>query len=123
MKSLIPFWGQCDVAITAAGNTLFERIATRLPGATLCQLERQVEIADRFESLGVNLNLGFGPVISDDILRKRITDFIDNRKLQRLQYQKSPEIVDGRGLERFGNEIKRLLEGHCNELRKTGKGI
>lgn len=111
VNSLISFWGQCDIAITAAGNTLFERIATRLPGATLCQLERQVEIADCFEAMGVNVNLGFGPDVSDETLLKRIIDFIDNRELQRLQYQRSPDIIDGKGFGRLINEIPPLLRG------------
>lgn len=110
VSGLVPFWEECDLAITAAGNTLFERIATRLPGATLCQLNRQMEIANCFESLGVNVNLGFGPDISDDVLQNRIVDFIDNKELQRLQYQNSLGIIDGRGLIRLGNEIQSLLE-------------
>jgi spore coat polysaccharide biosynthesis predicted glycosyltransferase SpsG len=109
VKSLVSFWEQCDIAITAAGNTLFERIATRLPGATLCQLDRQMEIADCFESLGVNVNLGFGPDVSDEIMLERIIGFIDDSELQRLQYQRSPDIVDGNSLGKLINEIQCLL--------------
>lgn len=111
VESLLPFWGQCDLAITAGGNTLFERIATRLPGATLCQLPRQTEIADRFESLGVNVNLGFGPEVSDEVLYKRLRDFLDDRQNHRSQYSRAPEVTDGGGLIRFGKKIKTLLEG------------
>lgn len=121
VSSLVSFWEQCDLAITAAGNTLFERIATRLPGATLCQLDRQMEIANCFESLDVNMNLGFGRNVSDDILRKRITDFIDNNELHHLQYQKSQKVVDGKGLDRLNNEIQSLLRAHYDELRRTDK--
>ena len=123
VSSLVPFWEQCDLAITAAGNTLFERIAARLPGATLCQLDRQMEIADRFESLDVNINLGSGQNVSDDILSKRIADFIDNRELHHLQYLKSPQIIDGKGLRRFISEVQSLLNIYQDGLRETDKTI
>jgi len=123
VKSLVPFWEQCDIAITAAGNTLFERIATRLPGATLCQLDRQMEIADRFESLDVNINLGSGENISDDILSKRISDFIDNREIHHLQYLKSPQIIDGKGLRCFNSEVQSVLEIYKDGLRGTDQAI
>jgi len=123
VKSLVSFWEQCDIAITAAGNTLFERIATRLPGATLCQLDRQMEIADNFESLEVNVNLGSAQNVSDDILSKRIADFIDNRELHHLQYMKSPQIIDGKGLRRFNSEVQSVLEIYQDGLRETDKTI
>ena len=123
VKSLVSFWEQCDIAITAAGNTLFERIATRLPGATLCQLDRQMEIADNFESLGVNVNLGSEQNVSGDILSKQIADFIENREQHHLQYMKSPQIIDGRGLRRFNSEVQSVLEIYQDGLRETDKTI
>lgn len=111
VDSLAPYWGKCDMAITSAGNTLFERISVRMPGATLCQLVRQMEIADRFEYLGVNTNLGFGPDISDDALAERISTFINNREEHSMQHKKAPEIIDGKGSERFKTELNTLLKG------------
>ena len=45
-------------AITAGGNTLFERICAGVPGLTINQLDRQDGFADMFELLNVNINLG-----------------------------------------------------------------
>lgn len=114
VNTLASLWGKCDLAVTAGGNTLFERIASRMPGATICQLERQMEIADCFQSLGVNFNLGFGPDLSEETLGNKIIDFLSDRELHLRQYQKSPEIIDGQGLNRLANEIRILLkEGAC----------
>ena len=110
VDSLALYWGQCDLAITAAGNTLFERIAVRLPGATLCQLRRQMEIADCFESMNVNVNFGLGQNIPDHVLYKRISDFIDDNKRHRLQYQETQMVLDGNGLNRLKDEVKLLLK-------------
>lgn len=110
VESLAPFWSACDLAITAGGNTLFERIATRLPGATVCQLERQMEIANAFEDLGVNYNVGYGPELSDKILFERMESFLDNTELHRTQYLNAPRVTDGLGLTLFGKEIELLLK-------------
>lgn len=102
-------WSQADLAITAGGNTLFERIASRLPGATICQLERQMEIADKFAALGVNVNLGFGPQLSETELARRLEEFIVDTRVHIEQYELAPEITDGQGLNRLGDEIGKLL--------------
>ncbi|MFC1595722.1 PseG/SpsG family protein [Candidatus Margulisiibacteriota bacterium] len=109
VKSLVPLWTQCDIAITAGGNTLFERIATRLPGATICQLDRQMEIADCFAGQDVNMNLGYGPDMTEGNIAKALSDFIANRELHNKQYAESPGILDGNGLQRVGEEIKILV--------------
>ena len=99
VKSLAPFWAGCDAAVTAGGNTLFERIATRLPGATLCQLELQMKIAGAFERMGVNLNLGFGPDIDEGALARKLKLFLNDFDARASQYEKAADIIDGRGLE------------------------
>lgn len=104
-----PLWQKVDLAITAGGNTLFERIASRMPGATICQLERQMEIADKFSVLGVNINLGFGPELSETQLANRLEAFIIDRRTHIKQYERAPEVTDGQGLNRFGDELERLL--------------
>lgn len=109
--TLVPFWKQADCAITAGGNTLFERIAARVPGVTLCQLKRQNEIADAFEKLGVNKNLGFGPELSVSQIKEGIERFLDHPSARSMQYERSPDQVDGKGLERLGQELGSLLKG------------
>ena len=101
VPSLAPYWEQCDLSLTAGGNTLFERIAANVPGATLCQLERQNEIANCFEFLGVNANLGLGPKVTIKVLGYKIIKFIKNKKLHEAMHRTSPNVIDGKGLERM----------------------
>lgn len=117
--TLVPFWQQADAAITAGGNTLFERIAARVPGATLCQLTRQMEIADQFEVLGVNVNLGFGPTINATDLKAGIERFLSDTKTHIQHYELAPRFVDGKGLERLGDALEPFLKGSQHELRST----
>jgi UDP-2,4-diacetamido-2,4,6-trideoxy-beta-L-altropyranose hydrolase len=99
--SLLSFWSKADVAITAGGNTLFERIATRLPGATLCQLGLQMKHAESFERLGVNINLGYGPDLDHDVLGTKLERFLNDSVEHKEQYTRASDLVDARGLEYF----------------------
>lgn len=99
--SLVPFWAKSDVAITAGGNTLFERIATRMPGATLCQMKLQMKHADSFERLGVNVNLGYGPHVDHDLLFVKLDRFLNDSAEHKRQYARACDLVDARGLENF----------------------
>ena len=112
---LQPYWGECDLAITAGGNTLFERIASRVPGASICQLPRQMEIANKFEVMGVNKNIGYGPEIESDFLMKSINDFITDDTSHLKQQHKCREIIIGNGIKLFSNELIKLI-GVSNEL-------
>jgi len=115
VPTLQPYWSECDLAITAGGNTLFERIASGVPGASICQLPRQMEIADKFEVMGVNRNIGYGPEIESDILMKSINDFITDDSSHLKQQQKCREIITGSGIKLFSNELIKLV-GDSNEL-------
>ena len=110
VESLIPFFIQADISITAGGNTLFERIATRLPGSTICQLKRQNEIANCFESLGVNVNFGYYKDVSDDDLQNKILAFINNHQEHVNQYKRAPDIITGKGLSLLKKELDFILE-------------
>ena len=99
--SLLPFWSNSDVAITAGGNTLFERIATRLPGATLCQLNLQMKHAESFERLGVNVNLGYGPDLDHDLLCAKLNRFLYDSAEHKRQHSRASDIIDAKGLENF----------------------
>lgn len=109
IPSLAPYWSKAGLAITAGGNTLFERIASSTPGATLCQLTRQQEIAEKFEEMGVNYNLGYGPEISETRLADRLFDFLDDHDNHHQQKEKARSVVDGRGLERFSEYVANYL--------------
>lgn len=109
VRGLKKYWNKSDIAITAGGNTLFERISTRMPGATLCQLKRQMEIADKFEELDVNINLGFGPSLSKSLLKNKIGAFLNDTETHLRQFHKSPKIMNGSGLILLMNKIDEQL--------------
>ena len=109
VESLVTYWGICDVALTAGGNSLFERIASGIPGATICQLTRQMEIADKFEKIGVNKNIGFGPDLSNLDIKKVVNEFMNDKLEHASQIKKCRETVSGNGLRYFVDELCVLM--------------
>lgn len=107
-------WDQVDFAITAGGNTLFERIASGTPGATICQLKRQNEIANAFQKAGVNLNLGLALDLNDEELFKGICELTTQGNYPIPQFTQLRNAVDGKGLIRICSELK--TRGILNEL-------
>jgi spore coat polysaccharide biosynthesis predicted glycosyltransferase SpsG len=105
VECLLPYFLDADFAITAGGNTLFERIASGLPGITLCQLKRQNQIADKFEAMDVNTNAGMGVDASTQDLADCIHDFRHSYQKRKKQHETSRSVIDGRGLERVANHI------------------
>lgn len=110
VPGIFNFWKECDLAITAGGNTLFERIASGTPGVTVCQLPRQVEIADKFMELGVNINLGFGLNLDNDNLLKNLKKFIEDKNGRTAQMAKCHSVVNGNGIVEFGNALASLIK-------------
>ena len=108
VDSLASFWGRCDVAITAGGNTLFERIASHLPGATICQLKRQMEIADSFELKGVNYNMGFGIGMDINEMRKKIDIFLNKYEIISKQRKELEQFDCGKGIRYLSERIKQI---------------
>jgi spore coat polysaccharide biosynthesis predicted glycosyltransferase SpsG len=118
LDGLEELWAGADLALTAGGNTLFERIAAGLPGATLCQMGQQTSHAEAFCRLGVNFDLGCGPQLSDRALRDRLSRFLQDRELHFAQSRRAATVVDGLGLERVGRIVS---ERHQEKSQWTTK--
>lgn len=102
---------QCDVAISAAGTTLFELCACGVPTVTYVLADNQIMNAASFEEAGLMLNAGdirkngqfvkdifgqLGILIQDQVLRKNMAE--------RMQ-----ALVDGKGAIRLAVSIFREL--------------
>ena len=74
-----------------------------------------MEIADKFEKMGVNKNIGYGPEIESCILLKSISDFIVDNPNHLKQQKKCRETIKGNGIILFSNELFKLV-GENNEL-------
>ena len=108
VNSISHYWTKCDIAITAGGNTLFERISTRTPGATVCQLERQMEISDCFMKLGVNYNIGMGAELSQNEMENNFRVFFGDLELHKQQYLNAKNVISGDGIKLMMEELHKI---------------
>ncbi|MBN2562045.1 MAG: hypothetical protein JXQ75_14055 [Phycisphaerae bacterium] len=101
------------VAITASGNTLFERLAAGVAGIAVSQSARQAEHATILEALAVT-KLGCGSSgVDKELLTKNLNSLLEDRALRFRMARKGREIVDGFGLRRVVDAIE-------NNLKKKG---
>lgn len=97
---------RCDIAISAAGTTLYELCACGIPTITYVLADNQIRAAQTFEEQGFMLNAGDcrnNPTFEKDLII--LLQGIDSTKRKELSY-KMCQLVDGKGAERI---VKRLM--------------
>ena len=111
---------QMDMAISAAGSTLYEIAACGVPLITYVLADNQIEGAEAFSRLDLAVNVGD--------LRKRLSSPVDtildavnylssspnNYEVRKTMGKLEQQIVDGRGAERIVNMIVNILTAEQN---------
>lgn len=100
----------CDIAISAAGTTLYELCATGIPTITYTLADNQLVAAEQFDKQGIMISAGDCRDDGEFIgrlaqLLKKLT--IDNRQREDLS-RKMQGLVDGLGADRIVDELLHL---------------
>ena len=106
MKSLME---KCDIAVSAAGSTLYELCACGVPTIDYVLADNQKEAADFFSREGIMEYAGDvreGEAFFGSLFCK-IKELADDFEKRRMLSEKAQKTVDGRGAER----IAEFLEG------------
>lgn len=100
---------ECDVAISAAGATLYELCAIRIPTITYVLADNQIPGAKAFCEKGCMI---YGGDIRGLGAKKLAEELVKNVKCLSCDYEKRQllsrkmgDVVDGKGAERIANEI------------------
>lgn len=109
VTSMSSLMQSCDVAISAAGSTLYELCATQTPTVTYVLADNQKPGAEEFSSYGLMKNCGDVRELGNRELAKRLVDSAidlanDCEERSRIA-RKMRIVVDGRGAERICMEI------------------
>lgn len=104
MKSLI---SDCDIAVSAAGSTLYEICACGTPIITFVTADNQVDGADYFEKAGLAVNAGDMRLDSDPVgrLLKNVGELADDEAKRAKMSKMAQEKVDGKGAERIAKAL------------------
>lgn len=104
MRSLIL---SCDIAVSAAGSTLYEICACGVPVITYIMADNQISGANAFEKMGLAVNIG--DMRREKEVAKRVIHAVkdlDNDYNRRIKIgQRMQNLVDGFGAERIVKEV------------------
>ena len=98
---------KCDIAISAAGTTLYELCATGIPTITFTLADNQLIAAEQFEKHGIMLNAGDcrnNPEF-ENYLSQMISALIEDHNKRTELSNKMQRLVDGNGAERIVDRI------------------
>lgn len=113
MRSLIE---GCDIAISAAGSTLYEICACGVPLITYVVADNQLPGAEAFNNLGLGINVGdirdciSGSSVGVKMILEAVTWLSNDYKLRSEMGRKQQSLIDGHGAERIA---KKVLEKIC----------
>lgn len=101
-----------DLAISAAGSTLYELCATKTATITYTLADNQILGADCFSKFGVVKYIGDVRVLGVEELTEKLivaaVNLANNYEERRLIAEEQYAIIDGRGAERIIEKIKNL---------------
>lgn len=111
---------KCDVAISAAGTTLYELCATGIPTITYTLADNQLAAAEQFYEKGIMLNAGDCRTDARFILRLEslFCRIIEDVSYRQILSTKMQSFVDGNGAERIIRTI--LFPSYTISVNKVG---
>lgn len=106
----------CDLAISAAGSTLYELCAAQTPAITYAFADNQIANAEKFKEDGIMEYVGDfrfkGPEMLDNLV-DAVKTLMPDVNRRGLMAEKMRNIVDGKGAERIWVAIGRLIPRGC----------
>jgi hypothetical protein len=99
----------CSFAISASGVTLYDLLASGIPTIAVALDRLQLRTADAFHELGAVLSAGLLQRLSPPILLRCLGEMLENRSLVQRLTGTGQMLVDGKGLSRVVEIVRRQL--------------
>ncbi len=108
-KNMSALMNKCDIAISAAGTTLYELCACGIPTITYTLADNQLMAAEQFSNKEIMLSVG--DCRNDDSfisrVEKALCNLVEDMELRKTMSNRMHSLVDGNGVERI---IEKLLK-------------
>ena len=107
-KRMLEVMEKCDLAITAAGNTLYELAIFGIPSIIICHHERHNAVAEAFAQRGAAINLGIGISLDEQKIAESVRELLENQSIRCALSREAKKIVDGKGSGRIDEVVNRI---------------
>jgi UDP-2,4-diacetamido-2,4,6-trideoxy-beta-L-altropyranose hydrolase len=97
---------RCRFAISAAGTTLYDLLASGVPTIAVAVDRLQLRTADEFQELGATASAGLLDRLSSGELLDRCRDLLGNDDLLSRMVSTGRSLVDGKGLSRVVDIVR-----------------
>jgi spore coat polysaccharide biosynthesis predicted glycosyltransferase SpsG len=109
-ESIYDIMDESDMAITAAGNTLYELAVFGVPSIVICHHEMHNKVASKFAEKNAVINMGVG----GDLKEKEISQMVEkviNSKGRRLELSRNiKKVTDGLGSKRVAEKLPKNVK-------------
>ncbi len=99
-----------DIAITAAGNTLYELAVFGIPSIVICHHARHNKVAKIFAKRGAVINMGVGAGLSEKTIARKVEALLKSKEKQAELSRNIRKISDGLGAKRIVERIAGLCK-------------
>jgi len=100
---------KADIAVAAAGNTMYELCYLGVPAMVIAQNEHQYEFATELDRNGAIRSLGRASDVTEDMILRNVEDLCGNYEIRRHMTTIGRKMIDGRGLGRIKTKICNLI--------------
>lgn len=104
--SLPEMMRRADLAITAAGLTVFELLCLGIPSVVVAAERFEVGTAERLAALGALVSLGFGGDLEEAQIARATSALLADRAERERLSRRGYDLCDGRGCERLADLLE-----------------
>jgi len=97
-----------DLAITAAGNTLYELAIFGIPSIVICHHERHRIVADKFAERSAIITLGVGTQLHEERIADSVHHLLHHRPARAKLSDAIKKVIDGKGCRRISGVLESI---------------
>ncbi len=105
---------KADIAISSAGNTLYELSVQRIPTISIAVVTHQVPYLEIFSSKNLCLNLGYKDKITPQKIKNSLIFLLENPNKRKQMFRSAVQIVDGKGFVR----VTKIMDNYLKDKPK-----
>lgn len=108
-KNIFSLMKKTDIAISGGGSTCYELAYMGVPNIIIVLADNQRKVATGLDNYGISINLGWFEDVGEEDIREAVENLMKDKKRRGNMSKKGKRLVDGKGVERVVEEIKKQI--------------